>query len=98
MKPTTTTCPVTKTAKLLSDTWTMLVVRALLEERSPMRFCEFERALPGISTRTLALKLAKLESERIIRKRADGTYSATKKGEGLRGVERAMRRYGEKYL
>ncbi|HWB34107.1 MAG TPA: helix-turn-helix domain-containing protein [Candidatus Paceibacterota bacterium] len=98
MKPIKTTCPVTKTASLLSDTWTMLVVRALLDARGPMRFCELERALPGISTRTLALKLKKLESERIVRKYAAGTYAPTKKGEGLRVVERAMRRYGEKYL
>ena len=98
MKPIKTSCPITKTAQLLSDTWTMLVVRALLEAGEPMRFCELERELAGISTRTLALKLKKLEAERIVRKQADGTYKATKKGEGLKIVERAMSRYGEKFL
>jgi DNA-binding HxlR family transcriptional regulator len=96
MKPIKTTCPVTKTAQLLSDTWTMLIARALLEEQ--MRFCELERALPGISTRTLTLKLKKLEEEKILRKSPDCVYSITKKGEGLKIVERAMRRYGERYL
>ncbi len=96
MKPLTTTCPITKTAQLLSDTWTMLIVRALLKE--PMRFCELERELSGISTRTLTLKLHKMESEKIVHKLADGTYATTKKGEGLKIVERAMRRYGEQYL
>jgi DNA-binding HxlR family transcriptional regulator len=98
MKPIHTTCPITKTANLLSDTWTMLVIRALLEADAPMRFCELERELSGISTRTLALKLKKLEAERIVRKSAAGSYKATKKGEGLRAIERAMSRYGEKYL
>lgn len=96
MKPIKTTCPITKTAQLLSDTWTMLIARALLA--GPMHFCELERALPGISTRTLTLKLKKLEEEKIVRKLADGTYATTKKGEGLKIVERAMRRYGEQYL
>jgi DNA-binding HxlR family transcriptional regulator len=74
----------------------MLIVRELLKE--PMRFCELERALEGISTRTLTLKLQKLEAEKILRKNAEGAYVATKKGEGLKIVERAMRRYGEEYL
>jgi DNA-binding HxlR family transcriptional regulator len=96
MKPIHTDCPITKTAQVLSDTWTMLIAKALLG--GPLHFCELERELPGISTRTLALKLKKLEAERMVRKLADGTYKATKKGEGLRIVERAMRRYGERYL
>jgi hypothetical protein len=36
--------------------------------------------------------------EKILRKNAEGAYVATKKGEGLKIVERAMRRYGEEYL
>ncbi len=93
---TTAPCPVHKTAELLSDTWTMLVVRDLLG--GPKRFCELERSLEGISTRTLALKLKKLEAERLVRKSKDGSYAATARGKGLRTVESAMRRYGEKYL
>jgi len=89
-------CPVQKTAELLSDTWTMLIIRDLLE--GPQRFCNLERSLDGISTRTLALKLKKLEQERLVRKLANGSYSATPRGKGLRAVETAMRRYGEKYL
>lgn len=90
------TCPITKTATLLSDTWTMLIAHALLEE--PKRFCELERDLEGISTRTLTLKLQKLEAEKIIKKSKEGAYELTEKGKGLRMVESAMKRYGEKYL
>jgi DNA-binding HxlR family transcriptional regulator len=89
-------CPVQKTATLLSDTWTMLIIRDLLE--GPRRFCDLERSLEGISTRTLTLKLKKLESEKLVRKLASGSYAATPRGKGLRAVELAMRRYGERYL
>lgn len=100
MKPTTDhasiTCPITKTAALLSDIWTMLVVHSLLEEGKG--FCDLERDLEGISTRTLTLKLKKLEEEKIVHKSKEGCYELTKKGKGLKVVERAMRSYGEKYL
>lgn len=96
MKTAHPTCPVQKTATLLSDTWTMLIMRDVL--KGPARFCELERSLVGISTRTLALKLKKLEDDKMLRKTAQGHYAATEKGKGLLGVERAMRRYGERYL
>lgn len=89
-------CPIQKTAVLLSDTWTMLIIRDLLE--GPRRFCELERSLEGISTRTLTLKLKKLEEEKLVKKLKNGSYGATPCGKGLRMVESAMRRYGEKYL
>jgi DNA-binding HxlR family transcriptional regulator len=44
------------------------------------------------------LKLKILESEKLIKKLKNGSYSATPRGRGLRMVESAMRRYGEKYL
>jgi len=59
MKQATQPCPMTKTAQLLSDTWTMLIMHDLLS--GSKRFCELERSLEGISTRTLTLKLKKLE-------------------------------------
>lgn len=96
MKPRETTCPVTKVAKLLSDTWTMLVMHALLE--GPRRFCELERDLPGISTRTLTLKLKKLVEEGLVAKTSAGAYSATERGRGLKIIETAMKKYEEKYL
>ena len=74
----------------------MLIIRDLLE--GPRRFCELERSLLGISTRTLTIKLKTLESEKLVRKLASGAYAATTRGKGLRTVESAMRRYGEKFL
>ena len=92
----TTACPITKVAKLLSDTWTMLIMHYLLKE--PRHFCELERSLPGISTRTLTLKLRKLVALNMLKKTKDGLYTATRKGEGLKLVEKAMKSYQERFL
>lgn len=89
-------CPITKVVKLLSDTWTMLVLRSLTE--GPKRFCEMEAWLDGISTRTLTLKLKRLSEEGLIEKRTDGYYQVTKKGAGLKIIEKAMVKYSSLYL
>lgn len=89
-------CPITQVAQLLSDAWTMLIMHFLLE--GPKRFCDLERALPGISTRTLTLKLKKLSAEGMAEKTAEGFYAVTEKGKGLRLIENAMKRYQERYL
>ena len=89
-------CPLEKTAQILSDTWTMLIMHELMS--GTKRFCEIERALEGISTRTLTNKLKKLEEEKMVKKTKEGYYQATEKGKGLRVIETAMRKYGEKYL
>lgn len=89
-------CPITRVAELLSDTWTMLIMRALTE--GPKRFCELEEWLGNISTRTLTLKLKRLTTLGLVAKQADGSYVATKKGAGLKIIERAMVTYSQKYL
>lgn len=94
-KNTHSDCPVAKVANLLSDTWTMLILRDLMKK--PMRYCELESSLLGISTRTLALKLQKLEHEGIIEKK-DVYYSVTTKGKNLGVIFEEMTRYGKKYL
>lgn len=96
MKPLETACPITKVAVLLSDTWTMLVMHALMEDTK--RFCDLERDLDGISTRTLTLKLKKLIDEGLIEKLETGAYKATARGKGLKIIENAMKRYEERYL
>lgn len=90
------TCPIAQVAELLSDTWTMLIMRALTE--GPKRFCELEAWLENISTRTLTLKLKKLTEKGLIEKTAAGAYRVTPKGAGLKIIERAMVKYSERYL
>jgi DNA-binding HxlR family transcriptional regulator len=97
MKPDLKSCnAMERAALLLSDTWTMLIMHNL--QAGPKGFCDLERDLAGISTRTLTNKLKKLEEEKMVKKNKDGQYQATEKGKGLRAVETAMRKYGEKYL
>jgi DNA-binding HxlR family transcriptional regulator len=84
-------CPLAKVALLLSDAWTMRIIHALL--RIPQRFCELERSLVGISTRTLTLKLQKLIEDDIITKN-DLTYELTEKGKKLKGILSAMEKFG----
>lgn len=87
-----TNCPTTKAAMLLSDTWTMLIISYLLKNK--MRFCELENSLEGISTRTLALKLKRLEEEDIVSK-SDLYYILTKQGKKLKKVLNAMESWGK---
>ncbi len=90
------TCPISKVAQLLSDKWTMLILYQL--NHGAKRFCDLERSLEGISTRTLALKLKKLVDDGLIAKNEDGSYLTTKRGKGLKLIENAMRRYEKEYL
>lgn len=88
-------CPVAKVASLLSDPWTMLILRDLM--KGPQRFCELEESLDGISTRTLTLKLEKLLEAGIVTKK-EPKYSITTKGKKLGSIFDAMNAYGKKYL
>lgn len=89
-------CPTTRVAEILSDTWTMLIMRSLTE--GPKRFSELEKWLDGISSRTLTLKLETLKKRGLISRSAAGVYSATDKGKGLRIIEKAMIEYANQYL
>ncbi len=89
------TCPIKKTAQLLSDVWTIFIIRELI--MSEKRFCELEDSLSGISTRTLTLKLKKLMQEKLVQKK-NTDYTLTAKGKKLSMVFDAMNTYGKKYL
>lgn len=86
-------CPIARVAVLLSDAWTMLIVRDLLSKR--MRFSDLEKSLAGISTRTLTNKIKQLEAEGVLEKIDPHYYSITKKGSRLKKVLDAMAYYGK---
>jgi len=96
MKKTNHKCPISSTIDILSDFWTMHIVYNLQDNSK--RFCDLEKSLEGISTRTLTLKLKKLQEEKMLEKKLDGSYELTDKGHGLKTVIDAMRKYGDKYL
>lgn len=87
-------CPVTDVAQLLSDPWTILIVHNVLRGTT-LRFCELERVLTGISTRTLTLKLKHLEDHGIVSKSDEG-YTITSLGKQLKPVIQAMEQFGKK--
>lgn len=100
--PVDESCPVCKTAEIVCTKWTLLIVRELAG--GSCRFCELERALAGISPRTLSLRLRELEREGVVDHRREGdlagrgAYLLTAKGQALLPIIDAMRDYGEQWL
>jgi DNA-binding HxlR family transcriptional regulator len=95
-------CPVCRTAEIISGKWTLLVIRDLAEENK--RFCELERSLEGISPRTLSLRLRCLEENGIVERHTYPEvpprveYALTDKGEALVPLIEDMRSYGRDWL
>ncbi|HET9094757.1 MAG TPA: helix-turn-helix domain-containing protein [Solirubrobacteraceae bacterium] len=96
------TCPVCRTAEVVCGKWTLLLVKELAEGQS--RFCELERALEGISPRTLSLRLRALEEEGVVARNTFPEvpprveYSLTEKGQALLPLIEDMRAYGLEWL
>jgi DNA-binding HxlR family transcriptional regulator len=95
-------CPVCRTAEIISGKWTLLVLRDLAD--SSQRFCELERSLEGISPRTLSLRLRALEAQGIVERRTYPEvpprveYALTDKGKALVPLIEDMRAYGRRWL
>ncbi len=104
MNPThdTTSCAVAACTAILGAKWTALIVHDLSE--GPRRFSDLERALPGISPRTLSERLRALEQEGIVARRSYAEspprveYELTDKGQALLPIIEAMRRFGRDWL
>lgn len=97
--PTSLTC-IDPALAILGDKWSPLILKTLAEQPE-CRFCGFEEALPGISPRTLAARLKKMEIAGIITKQplASGrhAYELTPKGVDLLDVITAMGTWSQKY-
>ena len=95
-------CPVCRTADIISGKWTLLVIRDLADGNR--RFCELERSLKGISPRTLSLRLRCLEEHGIVARNTYPEvpprveYALTDKGEALVPLIEDMRTYGNRWL
>lgn len=97
-----TSCPVARTARIISGKWTLLIIRDLAA--GTRRFNQLERSLQGISPKTLSERLRALEEEGIILRRTYAEvpprveYSLTEKGRDLIDVVECMRCYGKQWL
>ena len=95
-------CPVAKTADIVGDSVSILLLRDILLK--PRGFTELELSLHGVSSRTISDKLRMLQRCGLIARlpkaafypRVD--YRATAKGRALKPIVEAMRAYGKKYL
>jgi DNA-binding HxlR family transcriptional regulator len=95
-------CPIARTATLIGDRWTPLIVRDLAP--GCRRFSELQRSLDGISPKTLSDRLRKLEDAEIVSRTCFAEmpprveYRLTEKGHALLPVIESMRDFGESWL
>jgi DNA-binding HxlR family transcriptional regulator len=95
-------CPVAKTADIISNRWTPLILRDL--EAGERRFSELARSLQGISPKTLSERLKRLEESGVIERNCFAEvpprveYSLTDKGHALLPVINCMREFGRVWL
>ena len=91
-------CGVAKTLKVIGSKWTMMIVHNIFEGNN--RFGSLQRALPGISPKTLSQRLQELESEKIISKKVFAEvplhveYTLTEKGKSLSGIFDSLAQWG----
>ncbi len=93
-------CPVARTAAILSNKWTPLILRDLLMNGGVRRYHELIESLNGIAPNTLSERLKTLESARVIERRfyeqhpPRAEYVLTELGRDLGRIVRAMRDFG----
>jgi DNA-binding HxlR family transcriptional regulator len=91
---------VARTAEVIATKWTPQLLQQL--EAGPIGFCDIERAIPGISPRTLSSRLRTLEVAGIVQregwpKAGAQPYELTAMGEALLPIIAAMRQFGEEW-
>lgn len=90
------------TLKVIGSKWTILILHELCD--GTKRFGELQRTLPGISPKTLSLRLHQLEHDGIVNKKIFAEvplrveYSLTTKGKSLRTIIDTMRQWGEQVI
>lgn len=95
-------CPVARTAEIIGNKWTPLIVRDLADGRK--RFSELERSLTGISPKTLSERLKRLEEAVVVQRTCFAEvpprveYALTEKGFALLPVIDSMRDFGATWL
>ena len=94
-------CPITCSLDIIGDKWTLLIIRDLLLGKK--RYQEFLASPEKIATNILADRLKKIEaSELVIQKIYQKNpiryeYVLTQKGEDLRPVLQALKKWGLAY-
>lgn len=95
-------CPVARALDMIGERWTLLILRDLMRY-GPMRFQQFEQALPGLAPNTLSARLKTLEAAGMITTRLYEShppryeYFLTDKGKALRPVLKSLYAWGTRY-
>ena len=92
-------CTLETVLNVLGGKWTIMIIAKLLEHNT-MRFGELHRALPGISVRTLALRLQDLEAHKLIHRQVypqippKVEYTLTAEGRMAENLFTELQRFG----
>lgn len=96
------TCPIEFMLELIGTKWSIQILRELF--RGQRRTHQLIEALPGISTKTLTVRLRELEKQGLIRRTVYAEipprveYSLTEKGWELQPILLALKQVGEQWL
>lgn len=94
-------CPIETTLLLLSNKWTILILRDLFD--GTKHFGELKKSLTGISQKVLTANLRTLEEKGIVHRKVYPEvpprveYSLTELGTTLKPVIDSMKEWGEYY-
>ena len=93
-------CPVAKTAEVLGEKWTLLIVRELIAGAT--RFNQIQRAIPKISPTTLNKRLKELQTQGVIVRKSipeqqGDEYQLTESGRELSPLIHQMAQWGMRW-
>lgn len=89
-------CPISRSAELLGDRWTIHIVRDLLTGTN--RFNELIRGNPGMSRALLTRRLRQLTMCGVVDHTDDGTYQLTDAGRDLEPVVFGLATWGARWM
>lgn len=93
-------CPVARAAEVVTEPWTVLIVRELL--RGNERRADIAKGLPRISASLLATRLRGLERRGLVTcvagDRGETRYRLTAAGQELRPIVEQLGRWGQRWL
>jgi DNA-binding HxlR family transcriptional regulator len=95
-------CALARAAELVGERWTLLIVRELL--LGPKRFVDLRERLDDVSASVLAERLARLEANGLVGRRALDPpaaavlYELTEAGRALEPATMALLRWGARFL
>ena len=88
-------CPISRSAEVLGDRWTLHIVRDLLT--GTRRFNELIRGNPGLSRALLTRRLDQLQRSGVIAHDPDGSYVLTPAGRELQPIVFGLAEWGARW-